>query len=142
MHSLKPPYHITFGSVSIFNVPDTAITASSRQGIFRENVWGGQTATAEGRETRGARVGVARAWVWGRAWVWPCIALPCVAGRAWRAVRGVWRPDGAQRMNGKAVRSHSGERTACICVSGAVAPEHFTFGNADLFRLADLLHFF
>ena len=81
MHSLKPPYHITFGSVSIFNVPGTAMTASSRQGIFRENVWGGQTATAEGRETRGARVGVARAWVWGRAWVWPCIALPCVAGR-------------------------------------------------------------
>jgi len=23
-------------------------------------------------------------------------------------------------MNGKAVRSHSGERTACICVSGAL----------------------
>jgi len=35
------------------------MTASSRQGIFRENVWGGQTATAEGRETRGPLVGVA-----------------------------------------------------------------------------------
>jgi hypothetical protein len=49
---------------------------------------------------------------------------------------------GTQRMNGKAVRSHSGKRTACICVSGAVAPGHFTFGNPDLFRLAALLHFF
>ena len=67
----------------------------------------------------------------------PCAVLPCVAGRA-----GVRRPDGTQRMNGKAVRSHSGERTACRCVSGAVASELITFGNADLSRLADLLHFF
>ena len=37
-----------------------------------------------------------------------------------------WKSDGARRLNGKAVRSHSSERTACICVSGAVASEHLS----------------
>ncbi|SCM74293.1 hypothetical protein KL86DES1_21850 [uncultured Desulfovibrio sp.] len=67
----------------------------------------------------------------------PCMGTEaCVTGRA--AVDVLWNG----RLNGKAVRSHSGERTACICGSGAVAPELITFGNADLFRLAALLHFF
>ena len=68
----------------------------------------------------------------GRAF--PFVALPCAA-----AVR-EWMPAKTQRMNGKAVRSHSGERTACIYVSGTGASEHFTFEKGYMLsRQYDLL---
>ena len=68
----------------------------------------------------------------GRAF--PFVASPC-AVVVWE-----WMSAGTQRMNGKAVRSHSGERTACICVSGTVASEHFTFEKGYMLsRQYDLL---
>ena len=108
-------------------MPDTAITASSRQGSFRENVWADRQPQwkEEKRAGRawGGRVdvgprGCGPCVVAGHGCVpvhgGPCVVLPCAA-----AVRECM-PERAWRLNGKAVRSHSGERTACRCFSGAL----------------------